>query len=212
MSDIELVNNRWGSQTVDDQIRRLFAEDGTIYLVTGFFTYNAYHALRSEIEDFLSRNRDNELVIVVGPAADQFSPTIARELRSVDDGDQVHLYKYPNGFLHAKLYVRTGENPAVVIGSANLTQVAFRQNLELSAYVECDGPEDERLTVFLEWIDDLLEVCEPIRRRDLFKPIMMSKTLVNWANKGKLLPSRAVFAHRAVYLVLAYLVWLFLFA
>ncbi|AFZ73607.1 phospholipase D family protein [Natronobacterium gregoryi] len=212
MADIELVNNRWGDRTVDEQLRTLFEGDGTIYLVTGFFTYNAYHTLRPDIEAFLSRSTENELVIVVGPTADQFSATIARDLWQLDSGEQVHLYKYPDGFLHAKLYVRTGEHPAVVVGSANLTQVAFEQNLELSAYVEGDGPDDARIEPFADWIDDLLEVCKPVRRRDLFKPVMLSKTLVNWTKKGKLLPSRAVLAHRISYVALAFLLGLFLFS
>ncbi|EMA36347.1 phospholipase D family protein [Halobiforma nitratireducens] len=212
MADVELVNNRWGDRTVDEQLRTLFEEDGTIYLVTGFFTYNAYHTLRPDIEAFLSRSSENELVIVVGPAADQFSATIARDLWRLDSGDQVHLHKYPDGFLHAKLYVRTGEKPAVIIGSANLTQVAFEQNLELSAYVEGTGPGDERIAPFVDWIDDLLEVCEPITRRDLFKPVMLARTVTNWAKKGKLLPSRAVFGHRASYVVLVILLGLFLFS
>lgn len=212
MADIELVNNRWGDRTVEAQVRRLFEADGTIYLVTGFFTYNAYRALRPDIEAFLSRSPENELVIVVGPTADQFSATIARDLRRLDDGDQVRLYKYPDGFLHAKLYVRTGENPAVIVGSANLTQVAFEQNLELSAYVEGDGPDDDRIEPFVAWIEDLLDVCEPVRRRDLLKPVMIARTLVNWANKGKLLPTRAVFGHRAPYVVLCLLLGMFLFS
>ena len=211
MTELDIVDNRWGNRTVDEQIRRLFESDGTIYLVTGFFTYNAYHTLRPEIEDFLSRSPENELVVVVGPAADQFSSTIARDLRTLDDGEQVHLYKYPDGFLHAKLYLRIGPNPAVVVGSANLTQVAFEQNLELSASLECDR-DGEHVEPFHEWVEALLEHCEPVRRRDLVKPVMLARTVVNWINKGKLLPSRAVLGHRMVHVLVLLVLLQVLFA
>ncbi|ELZ01585.1 hypothetical protein C482_06022 [Natrialba chahannaoensis JCM 10990] len=210
MSNIELVNNRWGDRNVEEQVTRLFEDDGTIYLVTGFFTYNAYRAMRPDIVAFLEREPTNELVIVVGAAADQFSATIARDLRDLDENEQVTLYNYPDGFLHAKLYLREGENPAVIVGSANLTQVAFEQNLELSAYVEGESMTDGRIEPFRAWIDDLLAVCDPIRRRDLFKPVMMAKTAVNWFNKGTLLPTRAVLGHRTPYVVGMVILWLVL--
>lgn len=191
MADVELVDNRLTERRVGDVVERLFEGDGTIYLVTGFFTRNAFDSLRDAIEEFLERSPENELVIVVGASAEQFSAGIARELWRSDARDRIHLYTYPDSFLHAKLYLRDGPSPAAVFGSANLTRVALEQNLELNVYVEGDDPADPRIRSFAEWVDELLTVCEPIRRRDLLPPLLAMNTVQNWARKGTLLPARA---------------------
>ncbi|AUX08692.1 hypothetical protein AArcSl_1055 [Halalkaliarchaeum desulfuricum] len=79
--------------------------------MTGFFTAPASHELREEIREFLDRSPDNDIVIVVGNGADQFSATIARDLWDLDVKGSLRLCKYPHGFLHAKLYTRHGSSP-----------------------------------------------------------------------------------------------------
>lgn len=201
-AEFDLVTNRWGDHSVEAQIRSLFDGDGTIYLITGFFTANAFRVLRPDIESFLARDPTNELVIVITPSADQFTASIAKALERLDGDDRVRLYKYPEGFLHAKLYVRDGPEPAVIIGSANLTRVAFGQNLELNVHIDGRERADE-IEPFLEWIDALLEVCVPIRRRDLLRPVMVANTVQNWANKGRLIPTGTIVKQPSFYVFLA---------
>lgn len=172
---------------IEEEISGLFAEDGTIYLVSGFFTYRAFERLRPEIVQFLSRSADNELVVVIGAGLDQFSPKIAHNLARMERSEQVEVLKYTDGFLHTKLYLRTGENPVAIIGSANLTTVAFTQNTELGLRVR---PDNAAFDEVLQYRDALLDASEPATGRDLFRPVMAYNTLVNWSNKGRLLPFR----------------------
>lgn len=116
----------------------LFAGDGSVVLVSGYFTYNGFLGIKDDIEAFLSRSPENELVVVVGTASDQFSPRIATDLWELDPGDRVRIYKYPLG-LHAKLYLRDGPNPRMILTSANITQVGFRYNVELGIEFAAEG-------------------------------------------------------------------------
>ena len=129
--------------------------------------------------------------MIVGPASDQFSSRIAYDLWSLDEHDQVHLYKQSRG-LHAKLYVRDGPNPRCIIGSANITQVAFEYNVELGLEMVRDSPNHPDIRPFLEWADELVATSEPLRRRDLFGPVQIGSSFVNWSNKARLLPMRNV--------------------
>ena len=169
----------------------LFAGDGTIYLVSGYFTYQGYLTIRPNIIDFLERSRDNELVVIVGPASDQFSPRIAHDLWSLDDHDQISLYKQPRG-LHAKLYLRDGPEPKCIIGSGNITQVAFAYNVELNVELIRDDSDHPDIRPFLEWLEETIEDAAPLRRRDLLAPVLIGSSFVNWSNKAKLLPIRNV--------------------
>lgn len=192
MGSWKLVDTMLGEHLVEDTIRDLFAGDGTIYLVTGFFTGNAYRLLRDDIADFLERSSENRLVILANPSADQFSKWVIRDLRRIEESDRLQLLKYPHGFLHAKLYVRDGPEPMAIIGSANLTRGAFDYNLELGLVVEGDGPDDPDVGRFVEWVEKVIEYSRPIKRRDLFLPVRMSMTVINWVNKGRLLPVKHV--------------------
>lgn len=189
MAAIDIVGTHITEARTKDAVRQLFDGDGTIYLVSGFFTANAYRTLRDDIRRFLERDRHNELVVVLGSGADQFSPSIVRDLWRLDTDDQVHIYTYADGFLHAKLYVRVGPSPTVVLSSANLTRVAFEQNLELGAVIHGDSLDDPHIRPFVQWLDDLVAVCVPIDRRFLLAPYRVMTTLRNWTNKGRLLPA-----------------------
>lgn len=178
----------------------LFAEDGKIYIVSGYFTYQGYRAIRDEIVSFLERSRENELIAVVSPASDQFSPRIAYDLWNLDDHDQVHIYKQARG-LHAKLYLRDGPNPTCILGSANITQVAFKYNIELNVKIKRESIDHPDLNPFLEWIEELVVSSEPLGRRDLLPPFQVGGSVVNWSNKARHLPTRNV-ALRAIPAVL----------
>lgn len=194
---LELVGTTIAERRTEEAVRHLFERDGTVYLITGFFTANAYRSLRADILSFLHRSADNDLVVVVGAGADQFSAAIARDLWKLETPGRVRLYRYPRGFLHAKLYVRAGPSPVAIIGSANLTRVAFEQNLEVGAVVHGQSPTDPTFEPFLEWIEEVVEVCEPLRERDLSPTVRLFTTFRNWSKKGQLLPVRRA-ARRAV--------------
>lgn len=188
MATWRLIDTLGGDSEVEAAIRGLFAGDGTVYLVTGFFTGNAYRLLRDDIEAFLERSPENELVVLANPAADQLSKWVIRDLRRLGEGTRLHMVKYPYGFLHAKLYVRDGPDPIAIIGSANLTRGAFEYNLELGLVIEGDGPDDPDVARFVEWVDEVLNYSRPIKRRDKLLPIRVAMTLSSWLNKGRLLP------------------------
>lgn len=187
---LNIVDTRPGEHLVENSIRSLFTGDGTIYLITGFFTENAYRSLRSDIVGFLDRQADNELVIVANPTADQFSKWIARDLRSLDVPGSVKLLKYPGAFLHAKLYLRDGPEPKVILGSANLTRGAFAYNLEVGVVLEGSDRSDPEIAPFIEWVEQLIDESVPLRRFDLFFPKRVGMSLINWLNKGRLIPPR----------------------
>jgi len=174
-----------------DALAELFAGDGTVYVVSGYFTYHGYLGIREGIVSFLSRSPENRLILVVGPASDQFSAKIAHDLWTLDDHGQVSLYKQPRG-LHAKLYARDGPEPICIVGSANITRVAFAYNVELNVELRYESSDHPELKQFLEWADGLVARSEPLRRRDVFGPVQVGNSVVNWTNKARLLPKRDV--------------------
>lgn len=193
---IRLLDTHSSEIRFQEALSDLFAGDGTIYIVSGYFTYQGYRAIRDDIVSFLERSRENELISVVSPAADQFSPTIAHDLWYLDDHDQVRLYKQPRG-LHAKIYLRDGPNPTCILGSANITQVAFKYNIEINAKITRESVDHPDLEPFLEWLLELVEASDPLRRRDLLAPFQVGGSVVNWSNKARHLPKRNV-ALRAI--------------
>ena len=188
---IRLLDTHSSEIRFQEALSELFADDGTIYIVSGYFTAHGYRAIRDDIVSFLERSRQNELITVVSPAADQFSPTIARDLWSLNEYDQVRLYKQPRG-LHAKLYLRDGPNPMCIVGSANITQVAFKYNIELNVQITRESVDHPDMKPFFEWFLKLVDTSEPLRRRDLRVPNQLGGTIVNWSNKARHLPKRNV--------------------
>lgn len=184
----EVVDTRPGTHLVEHSIRSLFEGDGTIYLVTGFFTETAYRSLRPEISGFLERRPDNELVVMANPTADQFSKAIVTELTNGDYTGSVRLLKYPDTFLHAKLYARDGPEPMAILSSANLTRGALEYNLELGIVVEADDPDDPAVRSLIGWAEELADESVPITDRDLFFPRRLLMSVTNWVNKGRLIP------------------------
>ncbi|MFU8868815.1 phospholipase D family protein [Natronococcus sp.] len=201
---IDLLHSDDSDVRFREALIELFDGDGTVYLVSGYFTYQGYLAIRDAVVSFLERSRENELVAIVGPASDQFSARIARDLWALDDYGQVSLYKQPRG-LHAKLYVRDGPNPICIVGSGNITQVAFEYNVELNVVLRREHSDHPDVAQFLDWVDDIVAASEPLRRRDLLAPVLIGGTLTNWTNKARLLSVRDV-AIRVVPVLLLLLV------
>lgn len=190
-SGVQLLDTDTSDIRFQEALSDLFAEDGTVYIVSGYFTYQGYHAIRDDIVTFLERSRENKLIAVVSPTADQFSPRVAHDLWKLDDSDQVRLYKQPRG-LHAKLYLRDGPNPTCILGSANITQVAFKYNTEVNVKITRDSIDHPDLKQFHEWMIELVEESEQLRRRDLLAPFQVGGSIVNWSNKALYLPKRNV--------------------
>ena len=188
---IGLLDSTGSDRGTKDALVDLFAGDGTIYVVSGYFTYQGYLDIRPAVVSFLDRSPDNELVAIVGPASDQFSSRIARDLWALDDADQVRLLKQPRG-LHAKLYLRDGPEPTYVLSSANITRVAFEYNVELGLEVSRADGDHPDLRPFTEWAERLAANSKPLRRRDILGPVQVGSSFVNWSNKARLLPRRNV--------------------
>ncbi|MFP8952341.1 phospholipase D family protein [Natrialbaceae archaeon A-arb3/5] len=190
-STIGLLGTNEADRRVQEALSDLFDGDGTAYIVSGYFTYQGYLTIREHIVSFLDRSRENELIAIVGPASDQFSARIARDLWALDEHDQVSLYKQSRG-LHAKLYIRDGPNPMCIVGSANITQVAFEYNVELGLEMTRDRRDHPDLRPFFEWVDETRAASTPLRRRDIFGPVQAVCSFINWSNKARLLPIRNV--------------------
>lgn len=190
-SSVQLLETDSSDIRFQEALAELFAENGTVYIVSGYFTYQGYRAIRDDIVSFLERSRENKLVAVVSPASDQFSPRIAHDLWSLDDDDQVKLYKQPQG-LHAKLYIRDGPSPMCLLGSANITQVAFKYNIELNVKIARESIDHPDLKPLLDWMLELIETSDELRRRDLLPPVQIGGSVINWSNKARHLPKRNV--------------------
>lgn len=187
----ELVGTGTADRRFTDALSDLFTGDGTIYLVTGFFTYNGYRTIRADIISFLERSSDNTLDVVVGPSSDQFSARIAEDLWAIDPSDQITIYKRPRG-LHAKLYLRDGPDPHMILTSANLTRVGFQYNVELGMELASTNSDHPQITEFTEWVSEFVEHSSQLRKRDIIMPYLLGNSILNWTNKGRLLPRRYV--------------------
>lgn len=163
------------------------------------------------MEAFLERERTNELIVIVSPTVDQFAAQIGHDLRTLGRDGQVTVYKYPHSCLHAKLYLRTGSNPAAIVGSVNLTRVALKQNVELSLQIDGTDPDDEGIWRLTEWVTALEDESEPLTRWDMFWPVMALNSISIWANKARLMPRNPTAYQPMTYLLLA-LVGLYFFS
>ena len=208
---VDVLDTGTTDRRFQEAIIELFSGDGTIYLVSGYFTYQGYQRIRDAIVSFLERSSENELVAIVGPASDQFSARIAQDLWSLEQSDQVRLYKFSRG-LHAKLYLRDGPNPQCIVGSSNLTQVAFSYNVELNVEFSRDHRDHPDMKALMGWIDEMLDASKPLARRDVHLPMLVGGSIVNWSNKAQLLPVRTIFIRVisviVLLVVLAGLIWI----
>jgi len=186
MVEQELFDNRFTESVVADAVLRLFDADGTIYLTTGYFTWSGYLTIRDALIEFLARDPDNEVYVVVATGADQLSRLVVEACWELADADRVHLLTYHDGFIHPKLYLRDGPDPALVTGSANLTWDGLGKNLELAWYYAPDSRDDEIFRTHRDWLDRFLEECDPITSADLSRRTRLRRTLRTWTNKGRI--------------------------
>lgn len=185
MVESEVYDNRLTGRLVADAVLKLFEGDGTIYLATGYFTWSGYLTIRDALVEFLARDPDNEVYVVVSTGADQFSRLVARALWDLDVDGRVHLLSYRDGFIHPKLYLRDGPEPALVMGSANLTWDGLGKNLELAWYYAPDEPDAVYLP-HLTWIRAFTAESTPVTERDLTLRARLRKTAQTWGNKGRI--------------------------
>jgi hypothetical protein len=182
----ELFDNRFTGKQVAEAVIRLFDGDGTIYLTTGYLTWSGYLAIQNPLKEFLSRSTENRIYIVVAAAADQFSRLVANALWDLDADGQVHLLAFRDGFMHPKLYLRDGADPAFVMGSANLTWDGLGKNLEFAWYYRPGDQADQIFRSHLEWVRNLVERSDPVTARDLARGTRLRRTAKKWLSKGRL--------------------------
>lgn len=186
MVDHEVYDNRFTGKLVAEAVLRLFEGDGTIYLATGYLTWSGYLTIRESLLAFLMRSPDNRLVIIVSTGADQFSRLVANALWSLDFDDRIQLQTYRDGFVHPKLYLRDGDDPAFVMGSANITWDGLGKNLELVWYYEPDDPTDPIFCSHLGWMVSFVSQCDRITPDDLARRARLRKTVDTWSSKGRI--------------------------
>jgi len=186
MAEHELFDNRLTGKLVAESVRRLFDDDGTIYLATGYLTWSGWLTIRGPLVDFLDRSPDNRVIFVVSTGADQFSRMVAEAIWGLDDADRVQLLTYRDGFIHPKLYLRDGERPAFVMGSANLTWDGLGKNLELAWYYAPDGRGDPIFVSHLQWMIAFVGASDPVTPEDLTWRVRLGKTRETWMNKGRI--------------------------
>lgn len=100
------------------------------------------------------------------PFTDLISDSYVEDL--LDAG--VELYRYDNGFLHAKLLI-VDEHTASV-GTANLDYRSLRDNLEVTAFIR----DRETVCELAATFDDDLASCRRIRRGE-WRPPLLRRTL-----------------------------------
>ena len=186
MVEQELFDNRITGKLVAEAVNRLFDEDGTIYLATGYLTWSGWLAIRDRLEAFLARDPENRVFVVVSTGADQFSRMVAHALWELEAADRCRLLTYRDGFIHPKLYIRDGADPALVMGSANLTWDGLGKNLELSWYYRPDEPSDPVFRTHLDWMVRFVDECEPVTPADLARTVRLRRTIDTWLSKGRI--------------------------
>lgn len=186
MVEQEVFDNRFTGRLVAEGVRRLFDGDGTVYLATGYLTWSGYLTIRDQLRAFLARSGDNRVVFIVSTGADQFSRLVATALWDLDFDDRIRLLTYRDGFVHPKLYLRDGSDPAFVMGSANLTWDGLGKNLELAWYYSPDDPEDPIFRSHLVWMLHFVTVCDRVTPTDLTRYVRLRKTIDTWTSKGRI--------------------------
>ncbi|WP_318571057.1 phospholipase D family protein [Salinigranum marinum] len=186
MVDQALFDNRLTGSLVAEAVVRLFEADGTIYLTSGYFTWSGFLTIRDALTEFLARSTDNEVYVVVATGADQFSRLVAHALWELDIDGRVHLLTYRDGFIHPKLYLRDGDDPALVMGSANLTWDGLGKNLELAWYYAPDARDDPIFQTHLAWVGPFIAECDPVTPTDLKRSVRLRRTTDVWLSKGRI--------------------------
>ncbi|MGM0591454.1 MAG: phospholipase D family protein [Halobacteriota archaeon] len=186
MAEQEVFDNRLTGKLVAEAVIKLFEADGTIYLTTGYLTWSGFLAIEAHLKAFLARSTDNRVYIVVSSAADQFSRTAAHAIWDFEFDGRCQLLTYRDGFIHPKLYLRDGEDPALVMGSANLTWDGLGKNLELVWYYRPDSPDDDIFRSHLDWVTHFVSECEPVTTADLTHRVRLTRTWNNWLSKGRI--------------------------
>ncbi|WP_158057589.1 phospholipase D family protein [Halorussus halophilus] len=186
MVEQEVFDNRLTGKLVAEAVLRLFESDGTVYLATGYLTWSGYLTIADSLREFLARNPDNRVVIVVSTGADQFSRLVANAIWDLDVDDRCQLLTYRDGFIHPKLYIRDGEDPALVMGSANLTWDGLGKNLELAWYYRADDTDDEIFQSHLDWMHSFVGECDTVTPDDLRRSVRLRKTADTWLSKGRI--------------------------
>jgi len=165
-----LADNAFTERTVEDALSDFFSSDGKAYMVSGYFHISGYRKLKEDIENFLKRKPENQLIVIVGTEHDQFSATIAYDLwqmeKEIGKG-KILLKKYEGSFLHTKHYLLVGPKPQIILGSANISEDGLTRNLELVMHYISEDENDPIVALHKSWFEMLVEASEELTEEDL---------------------------------------------
>lgn len=82
--------------------------------------------------------------------------------------------------------------------------MAFEYNTEINVEITRDSIDHPELKMFHDWMLNLVERSEPLRRRDILAPFQVGGSVINWSNKARYLPKRNL-ALRALPFLLVFL-------
>jgi len=165
-----LADNVFTERTVEEALSEFFSFNGKAYMVSGYFHISGYRKLKEDIENFLKRKPENQLIVIVGTEPDQFSATIAYDLwnmeKKVGKG-KITLKKYKGSFLHTKHYLLVGPRPQIILGSANISEDGLTRNLELVMHYVSEDIDDPIIALHKSWFEMLVEASEDLTAEDL---------------------------------------------
>jgi ERCC4-related helicase len=165
-----LADNVFTERSVEEALSEFFSKDGKAFMVSGYFHISGYRKLRDDIEDFLKRNSENQLIVIVGTEPDQFSATIAYDLWELEKkigAGRIVLKKYEGSFLHTKHYLLVGEKPQIILGSANISAEGLTRNLELVMHYISEDENDPIVAMHKSWFEMLVKASTDVTEQDL---------------------------------------------
>jgi len=165
-----LADNVFTKRSVEEALSDFFSKDGSAFMVSGYFYLSGYRKLRDDIEDFLKRNSENKLTVIIGTEPDQFSATIAYDLWELEKKTgtgRIALKKYEGSFLHTKHYLLVGNKPQIILGSANISGDGLARNLELVMHYVSEDENDPVAAMHQSWFRMLENASTDVTEQDL---------------------------------------------
>ncbi len=121
-------------------IKKQFSEAKEVKLLVSYIKDSGFNLLKKELEEIAS-HQDKNIKIICSLDMDITSPEAIQKL--VDIGVEVKHYEMQQGTFHPKIwiFVRDDGYKTCVIGSANLTLAAMRDNVEAGLLVNSEEQE-----------------------------------------------------------------------
>lgn len=180
MSDFSLHPNVYstgGSTSLLSMLERIWVRElkpgkGTIYIISGFATYNGgvrfFETFRQHVQN------GGKITVVFGGSTAQKLSSIQIVEEMLNCGADVFLINRKR-LLHAKCYgVVTDDNPFLIVSSGNFTGPGMTQNVEASVLLE--PPTIERMG--FSW-STMIEKLKS-QNWDIYKPSLSKKEDHGW--------------------------------